>query len=112
MSDAWNYVLLCISAIAAGVMNSIAGGGTLLTFPALVWALRGLPNPEAVANMTSTVALVPGSVAGALGYRRELQGARPWLLLLLGPSLLGGIVGSCCWSGIRTFSPPSFPGCC
>ena len=44
--------------------------------------------------MTSTVALVPGSVAGAWGYRREMASTRPWLLLLLGPSLLGGLAGS------------------
>ncbi len=94
MSDAWMYVLLCVSAFAAGVMNAIAGGGTLLTFPSLVWALGGIRDAAAIANMTSTVALVPGSLAGAWGYRRELQGARPWLLLLLGPSLVGGLLGS------------------
>ena len=94
MPDVWIYVLLCLSAFAAGVVNAIAGGGTLLTFPALVWGLHGMQGAEAIANMTSTVALVPGSAAGAWGYRRELQGARPWLLLLLGPSLLGGVAGS------------------
>jgi hypothetical protein len=94
MSDVWIYVLLCLSAFAAGLMNALAGGGTLLTFPTLVAALRGRADAEAIANMTSTVALVPGSAAGAWGYRRELQGARPWLLLLLGPSLLGGLAGS------------------
>src|SRR5205807_7626642 len=47
-----------------------------------------------VANETSTVALVPGSVAGAWGFRRDLQGARHWLLLLIGPSLAGGLVGA------------------
>jgi uncharacterized membrane protein YfcA len=88
------YLLLGLSAFAAGVMNALAGGGTLLTFPTLVWGLGGVTNAEAIANMTSTVALVPGSVAGAWGYRRELQGTRPWLLLLLGPSLIGGLAGS------------------
>jgi uncharacterized membrane protein YfcA len=94
MSEVWTYPLLCLSAVAAGVMNAVAGGGTLVTFPSLVWALGGARDAHAVANMTSTVALVPGSLAGAWGYRRELQGARPWLLLLLGPSLVGGLVGS------------------
>ena len=88
------WPLLCLSAFAAGVVNAIAGGGTLLTFPTLVWALHGQLNAEAIANVTSTVALVPGSAAGAWGYRRELQGAGPWLLLLIGPSLLGGLAGA------------------
>jgi uncharacterized membrane protein YfcA len=63
------YVWLCAAALAAGVINSIAGGGTLLTFPALFAALPGQP---VLANGTSTVALLPGSFAGAWGYRREL----------------------------------------
>lgn len=73
----------------AGIMNSIAGGGTLLTFPALLTVV-----PPVWANATSTVALVPGSVAGAWGYRREMHAARRWMALLIGPSLLGGLVGS------------------
>ena len=80
---------LCLSALAAGAVNSIAGGGTLLTFPALTaWV-----SYEA-ANATSTVALVPGSVAAAWGYRREFAGLRRWALLLAGPSLVGGAVGT------------------
>jgi uncharacterized membrane protein YfcA len=89
---------LCLSAMAAGVVNSLAGGGTLLTFPMLVLALtaKGLSRDEAtvVANATSTVALVPGSLASAWGYRREMPAARRWLLILTGPSLVGGIIGS------------------
>jgi uncharacterized membrane protein YfcA len=46
------------------------------------------------ANVTSTVALVPGSLAGAWGLRRELKGTGPWLALLLGPALLGGLLGA------------------
>jgi uncharacterized membrane protein YfcA len=84
------YLLLCASAFAAGVVNAIAGGGTLLSFPAL---LRVGVSAKA-ANETSTVALVPGSISGALGFRRDLQGAGPWLLLLVGPSLAGGLLGS------------------
>jgi uncharacterized membrane protein YfcA len=84
------YGLLCLSAFAAGVVNAIAGGGTLLTFPSLL----AVPLQAVVANTTSTVALVPGSVAGAWGYRRELQGTGPWMRLLIGPSLLGGLAGS------------------
>src|SRR6185437_14946729 len=87
---------LCLSALAAGAINSLAGGGTLLTFPVLMAALSSLGPAEAavVANATSTVALVPGSLAGAWGYRREMPAARRWLLLLAGPSLAGGVIGS------------------
>jgi uncharacterized membrane protein YfcA len=84
-------VLLCASAFGAGVVNTLAGGGTLLTFPAL---LTAMPGAEVIANATSTVASVPGSIAGTWGLRRELRGTRPWLLLLAGPSLFGGLTGA------------------
>jgi uncharacterized membrane protein YfcA len=71
-------------------MNAIAGGGTLMTFPALVAA--GL-SPLA-ANATSTVALVPGALTSFAGYRGELAGARRWAISLMLPSLLGGAVGA------------------
>jgi uncharacterized membrane protein YfcA len=92
----WVYSSLCAAAVAAGAVNAVAGGGTLLTFPTLLFALRSLGTGEAsvVANATSTVALVPGSLAGAWGYRRELAGSRRWLILLLAPSILGGFVGA------------------
>lgn len=93
-SSLLDYALLCLSAFAAGIINTIAGGGTLLTFPTLLRVLGTRPAFEVLANATSTVALVPGSVAGAWGFRRELKGTGPWLLLLGGPSLAGGLVGS------------------
>lgn len=80
-------------------MNSIAGGGTLLTFPALV----GLGISPIVANATSTVALWPGAVSSMWGYRRELAGARQWAIGFAAPSLLGGGIGA--WLLLRT--PPS-----
>jgi hypothetical protein len=83
------YLILCVSAFFAGAMNSIAGGGTLLTFP----ALTGVMAP-ALANATSTVALLPGSIAGAIGYRKELAPSRRFILRMLAPSLLGGLVGA------------------
>lgn len=90
MSDlAWTYTFLCATAFVAGAMNSIAGGGTLLTFP----ALTGVVSP-AVANATSTVALLPGSFAGAFGYRAELAPSRRFVLRMLAPSLLGGLLGA------------------
>jgi uncharacterized protein len=89
-----DYFFLCVVAVVAGAVNSIAGGGTLLTFPALVAALGSTPAAAVIANATSTVALVPGSVAALLGYRREIRDGRFWALLLLAPSLLGGLLGS------------------
>ena len=74
----------------AGVMNSIAGAGTLVTFPALVAA--GISPIDA--NVTSTVALVPGAAGSMWGYRRQLAGAQPWALGFALPSLLGGAVGA------------------
>lgn len=85
----WNIVLLCASALGAGAVNAIAGGGTLLTFPSLLT----LVSPVS-ANATSTVALLPGSLSAALGYRAELRQARHHLILLWPPSLIGGVIGS------------------
>jgi uncharacterized protein len=71
-------------------MNAVAGGGTLLTFPALI----GLGISPLTANATSTVALWPGSASSFWGYRRELSGARQWAIGFALPSLLGGGVGA------------------
>lgn len=84
------YGLLVGSAVAAGIMNALAGGGTILTFPALL--LVGVPAIQA--NATSTVALVPGALSSLAGYRREVGEHRQWLTRLLIPSLLGGALGS------------------
>jgi uncharacterized membrane protein YfcA len=88
------YALLCLSALVAGAMNALAGGGTLLTFPALLLALPPGGASSVIANATSTVALVPGSVASAWGFRREAASVRHWIVLLLAPSLIGGVIGS------------------
>jgi hypothetical protein len=76
--------------LLAGAANSIAGGGTLLTFPALL----ALGIPPITANATSTVALVPGSFSSMMGYRDSLRGVRPWLVSFAIPSLFGGAVGA------------------
>ncbi|MEZ6139844.1 MAG: sulfite exporter TauE/SafE family protein [Zavarzinella sp.] len=83
------YITLGISAFLAGAVNSIAGGGTLLTFPALTAVISGVQ-----ANATSTVALFPGSVASAIGYRSELHHCKRLIRLLILPSIIGGIIGS------------------
>lgn len=83
-------VLLFASAFAAGAVNSVAGGGTLLTFPALL-AVGVSPLG---ANATSTVALVPGSASAFWGYRQELGRDTRALAVLALPSVLGGIAGA------------------
>ncbi|HEX5731972.1 MAG TPA: sulfite exporter TauE/SafE family protein [Blastocatellia bacterium] len=86
----WQAIVIFISGFLAGAINSVAGGGTLVSFPALVW----IGIDAKVANVTSTVALWPGSLGGMVGFRRELAGSRRWMLLLAGPSILGGLVGA------------------
>lgn len=88
--DAGRYALILLAAFAGGAVNSIAGGGTLLTFPALL----GLGVPPIVANATSTVALWPGSLASIWGYRGELAGAWEWAKRWAVPSVLGGLAGA------------------
>ena len=84
------HLMLFGAAFLAGAVNSIAGGGTLLTFPALISA--GLP--AVTANGTSTVALVPGSLSAFWGYRSEVRGERRLLLAMALPSLIGGTLGA------------------
>jgi uncharacterized membrane protein YfcA len=85
-----SYALIIVAAFAAGAINSIAGGGTLLSFPALIWI--GV-NPV-MANATNTLAIWPGSFAGVLGFRSEVASLERWLLFLTLPSLAGGVVGA------------------
>jgi hypothetical protein len=82
--------LMFAAAFVAGGINSIAGGGTLITFPVLLWL--GL-DPK-VANATSTVALWPGFFGGVFGFRREIKDSRSHLLWLGITSLFGGGVGA------------------
>ena len=84
------YLVIACAALLAGGINSIAGGGTLISFPALVWIGRS----SIVANATNTVAIWPGSLAGVFGFRREFKKLPRWLLLLIIPALAGGISGA------------------
>jgi uncharacterized membrane protein YfcA len=81
--------LVCAAA-AGGAINAVAGGGTLVTFPALLL----FNTPPIVANATSTLALVLGTSGGIYGYRQHLQAVKPWLWRFTPASLLGGLVGS------------------
>src|SRR5262245_18864363 len=78
------------AAFIAGMINSVAGGGTLLTFPSLVW----LGQSPIVANATSTAALWPGSMGSMWGYRHELRQTRRQLYFLILPSIAGGLAGA------------------
>ncbi|HZZ70674.1 MAG TPA: sulfite exporter TauE/SafE family protein [Pirellulales bacterium] len=88
--------LLFVAALLAGGMNSVAGGGTLLTFPTLLWAggAAGWVNAALVANATSTVALWPGALSSFWGYRGQLPSDRRETILLAIPSTLGGAIGA------------------
>ena len=86
----WQEVVVAAAAFAAGLINSIAGGGTLVSFPALLWAGRD----PVLANATSTAALWPASLAGVYGFRRELKGEARTFLLFGAPSLAGGVLGA------------------
>ena len=88
--DALALVGLGAAAAAAGAVNAIAGGGTLLSFPSLLAAGYSAK----VANVTSTVAIWPGTVGGSLAYRRELASRKQRLLKLALPAVLGAILGS------------------
>ncbi|HVF43793.1 MAG TPA: sulfite exporter TauE/SafE family protein [Pyrinomonadaceae bacterium] len=88
--DSWQELVVAAAAFAAGLINSIAGGGTLVSFPVLLWTGRD----PVLANATSTVALWPASLAGVYGFRRELKGGARLFLLFGAPSLLGGVLGA------------------
>jgi uncharacterized membrane protein YfcA len=86
-----NQLFLAFVALIAGAMNAVAGGGTFISLPALISA--GVPS--VAANMTSTLALCPGTFASAFAYRRDFRAfgdASPWLLLSV--SLIGGAAGA------------------
>jgi uncharacterized protein len=85
-----HQLFVFLAACVAGAINAVAGGGTLVTFPTLVW----LGVPSVNANMTNTVALWPGSLGGFWGYRRELRDMDRSVYGLLVPSVAGGLVGA------------------
>ena len=87
------------AAFAAGAINSVAGGGTLISFPTLIW----LGLNSVTANATNTVAIWPGSLGGMWGFRRELRTAHSRLLALILPSLIGGLAGA--W--LLRYTPPA-----
>ena len=84
-----SLVLLSLAGFVAGAINAAAGGGSLITFPALIAA----GYPPLIANVTNNVAVLPGYVTGAWGYRNDLRGQRRRILPLAAVSAFGSIVG-------------------
>lgn len=82
--------LAFLAAVVAGVLNAVAGGGSIVAFPTLVWL--GIPAIEA--NATNALALWPGGLSGTWGFRREFNNANRWYRWLAIPSLLGGGLGA------------------
>ncbi len=83
-------VAVVLAGVAAGTINTVVGSGTLITFPTLL----AIGVPPVTANVSNTVGLVPGSLSGAVGYRRELAGQRARIVRLGSASLVGGIAGA------------------
>src|SRR3984893_15696243 len=87
---AGEIVSIAVAGLAAGAINTLVGSGTLITFPVLLaWGYAPV-----IANVSNTIGLVPGSVSGAIGYRRELSGQGRRLLRLGAMSALGGATGA------------------
>src|SRR5256885_14379368 len=88
MSPLEVVALLAVGA-AAGTVNTIVGSGSLITFPTLL--VFGYP--PLIANVSNTVGLLPGTISGSIGYRRELIGQGPRALALGSAALIGGLCG-------------------
>ncbi|HSD28565.1 MAG TPA: sulfite exporter TauE/SafE family protein [Vicinamibacteria bacterium] len=87
--SALDLALAALAAVAAGAVNALAGGGTLITFP----ALTALGLPAVAANVTNTIALAPGHLGATLAQKRDLAGQRARIGRLVPAALLGGLVG-------------------
>lgn len=85
----FNEILIFMAAVAAGFINAIAGGGTLISFPVLL----AVGIPPVVANVTNTVALVPGTIGGMWSQRKDFKSQYQRLLKLLPVAIVGGIAG-------------------
>jgi uncharacterized membrane protein YfcA len=83
-------IAVLAAGLAAGTINTVVGSGTLITFPVLL----AVGYSPVVANVSNTIGLVPGSVSGAIGYRRELKGQGGRLKRLIPASALGGVCGA------------------
>jgi len=89
MLNGIEYIYVALAALAAGAINAIAGGGTLITFPMLTF----LGIPAVSANVTNTVALSPGYFGGTLAQWNDLRGQSKRLWLIIPASIVGGVLG-------------------
>ncbi|MER7500718.1 sulfite exporter TauE/SafE family protein [Nonomuraea pusilla] len=85
----WEFAAICAAGVAAGAINAVVGSGSLITFPTLV----AVGVDPVVANVSNNIGLVPGSFAGAYGYRAELEGQRERLVRLGSASAAGSLLG-------------------
>jgi len=85
----WEPMFVFFGGLAAGAINAMVGAGSLITFPLLL----ALGYPPVIANVSNTVGLIPGSVSGAMGYRRELVGQKSRLIRLCFAAGFGGLAG-------------------
>ena len=90
MTHTTHQIVVFVAGILSGAVNAIAFGGSLISFPALVW----LGVPPIAANATNTAAMWPGSLGAVWGYRRELRETKPRMYWLIVPSVLGAIAGA------------------
>jgi hypothetical protein len=90
MLESFDYVLIALAALAAGLVNALAGGGTLISFPMLVFA--GLP--PVAANVTNTVALCPGYLGATLAQSNDLRGQTRRLRWAVPAGVIGGLAGA------------------
>jgi uncharacterized protein len=97
----FDLTIAALAAIMAGIVNAVAGGGTLITFP----ILTALGLPAIVANVTNTVALCPGYLSGALAQKNDLKGQGVKLWILIPVSIVGGAIGGAflLYSGDKNF---------
>lgn len=90
MPDPIGFISVFLAAVVAGAVNSLAGGGSLISFPTLV----AIGQPAILANATNTAAMWPGSLSGAVAYNQDSRIDRRLLLTLFLPSLIGGLLGA------------------
>lgn len=92
----WHLALAGLAGLVGGRVNSLAGGGTLITFP----ALTALGIPALQANVTNTMALIPGYFSGSIAQRHEIFGQRRQVMVSVPAAALGGLLGG--WLLLRT----------
>lgn len=89
MLEWYEFILVGLGALAAGAVNALAGGGTLITFP----LLTAVGIPAVAANVTNTVALCPGYLGGTIAQAKDLQDQKRRLWILVPASIVGGVLG-------------------